>query len=198
MRTSFGSLHRMRIYVLRHGITELNKKSKVNGQIDEPLAAEGIKEAKSVIVLIPEGISYIYTSSLLRAKQTAEILNSERHLPVSIQDELAEIHMGSLAGFSWEEMEDGLDLKKKHRAAQFDYRSYGGESVEDVTRRLIPFLKKINDRHGDSEALIITHGGIIRLLNVFEKGKVVYETEKHLTLLTFDLDKIIENSQKFA
>lgn len=99
--------------------------------------------------------------------------------------------MGTLAGKSWEEMEDGLNLKEKHRSAQFDYHPYGGESVKDVKKRLMAFLKKINGKHADDEALIITHGGIIRFFHLFHNGEIPYETEKHISPLQFDLDKIL-------
>lgn len=180
----------MKIYVARHGATPLNKMNKVNGQIDEPLAPEGIEQAEAVIKLVPESVKHIYSSSLIRAKQTADIIAATLHLPVSVHHELSEIHMGSLAGYSWEEMKSGSELKKKHRTVQFDYRPFGGESVEDVKKRLIPFLKKINGKHGDFEALIITHGGMIRLMTMLAKGEAAEQTEKHLSFLTFDLDNI--------
>lgn len=182
----------MKIYVIRHGLTGLNKKKVVNGQIDEPLAPEGIEQAKAVIPLIPESIKHIYTSPLLRARQTAAIINSKLNLPISLQVELTEIHMGSLAGKSWAEMESGLEMKKKHRAIEFDYRPQGGESAKEVKKRVLAFLKKINGKHNDHEALIITHGGIIRLLHLLEQNKVVDKTEKYVSLLTFDLDKILK------
>lgn len=185
----------MKIYVTRHGITELNKKKIVNAEVDEPLAPEGIEQAKAVIQLTPKSVTHIYSSSLMRARQTADIIAAKLYLPISIHHELSEIHMGSLAGYSWEEMESGLELKKKHRAVQFDYRPYGGESVEDVKKRLIPFFGKINNKHGDYQALIITHGGMIRLITMLGKGEIVEETEKHLSFLTFDLDKILKKSK---
>lgn len=182
----------MKVYVIRHGLTELNKKKKVNGEIDEPLAPEGIQQAKAAIPFLPKSIKHIYTSPLQRAKQTAEIISSELNLRISSPDELTEIHMGSLAGNSWEEMAEGLELKKKHRTVQFDYRPYGGESVKEVKKRVTKFLKKVKRKHRDNEILIITHGGIIRLLYLLEQHKVVDETEKHVSLLTFDLDKILK------
>lgn len=102
--------------------------------------------------------------------------------------------MGALAGYSWEEMDSGLDLKKKHRTVTFDYQPFGGESVKDVKNRLLKFLKETSKKHKDYEALIVTHGGIIRLLYFLEQNKVVDQTEKHATLLTFDLNKILKNS----
>ncbi|OGH24077.1 MAG: hypothetical protein A2698_00545 [Candidatus Levybacteria bacterium RIFCSPHIGHO2_01_FULL_42_15] len=186
----------MNIFVIRHGITELNKQRKVNGQIDEPLSLEGAEQAKATIPIIPKSIRYIYTSPLIRARQTAEIINTKLNHPIFSIDELTEIHMGTLAGYSWEEMELGEELKKRHRTVQFDYRPYGGESVKEVKKRVTEFLKKLKKKHKDNEVLIITHGGIIRLLYLLEQNKVVDETEKHVSLLTFDLDKIIKNSTR--
>ncbi|MBI2597460.1 histidine phosphatase family protein [Candidatus Daviesbacteria bacterium] len=184
----------MEIYVIRHGLTELNKKKVLNGQIDEPLAKEGIKQAEKALALIPETIQYIYSSPMMRAKQTAEIIASKLKRPVYLKKQLTEIHMGSIAGKSWDSFEGGLDLKKKHRSIQFDYRPLGGESVEQVKKRLILFLKQINNKYKDLEILLVTHGGIIRLLYLLEQNRVVDETEKHVSLLTFDLNKILKNS----
>jgi probable phosphoglycerate mutase len=183
----------MKIYLIRHGLTEMNKEKKVNAEIDEPLAKEGKEQAKSIIPLIPKTIKYIYSSPLLRVIQTAEIINAKLNLPLYIDADLSEVRMGSLAGKSWEEMDGGLELKKKHRTVKFDYRSYGGESVEDVKKRICRFFKKINNIHHDYEALIVTHGGVIRLIHLLEYGESVYETEKNVSLLVFDLDKILEN-----
>ncbi len=185
----------MKIYLIRHGLTPLNKKKKVNGEIDEPLAPEGIEQAKSIIQSIPKSVTHIYSSSLLRARQTARIIASVLNIPVSYQNELSEIRMGSLAGKSWEEMENGLELKKKHRTVQFDYKKYGGESVQDVKKRVIPFFKKVNSQYKNNEVLIVTHGGMIRLIYQLEYGESVYETEKHVSLLNFDLSKILKNAR---
>lgn len=181
----------MKIYAIRHGATKLNKEKKVNGQIDEPLSFEGLEETKSFLSHLPESVIQINSSSMLRAKQTTEIIQTKQNFPFSLHDELREIHMGSLAGKSWEEMDRGLELKDKHRTVQFDYRPYGGESVEDVKKRLLIFFKKINNTLDDCQVLVITHGGIIRILRFLETGKAIYETEKHMSLLTFDLDKIL-------
>lgn len=186
----------MKIYVIRHGLTELNKKKKVNGEIDEPLASEGIEQAHEAVNILPKTIKHIYSSPMLRARQTAEIISSKLNLPKSSwPEELREIQMGAaLVGKSWEEMENGLDLKQKHRSVEFDYRQFGGESVKDVKKRLIKFLKKINNKHQDFEVLLITHGGIIRFFHLLNVGEVPYETEKHISPLSFDIDKILKNS----
>lgn len=178
---------------MRHGLTPLNKQKKVNGEIDEPLALEGFEEVRGITSLIPKTIKYIYCSPLLRATQTAEIINLKLHIPIFIEDKISEIRMGtSLSGKSWEEMENGLELKNKHRTVRFDYHKYGGESVSDVKKRLILFLKKINNKYQDDEVLLITHGGIIRVIRLLESGESIYETEKHLSPIKIDLNRIIK------
>jgi broad specificity phosphatase PhoE len=184
----------MKIYVIRHGVTPLNKLKKVNGEVDESLDPEGVEQAKEAVALIPQTIIQIYVSPLLRAQQTANILSESLHLPISIENGLTEIRMGSLAGKAWEEMENGAELKQKHRSVQFDYHPYGGESLEEVKKRLLVFLNTLKKKHSDREILLITHGGIIRMIRLFESGTVVDETEKHVSLLEFDLDQILQRT----
>lgn len=103
-----------------------------------------------------------------------------------------EIHMGSLAGKAWTEMEEGSELKRKHRSIQFDYSPYGGESADGVEKRVVGFLREIKSKHGVREILIITHGGIIRLLHLLEHGiPMADEKIDHVSVLTFDLDRIL-------
>ena len=183
----------VKIYVIRHGLTELNKKKILNGQIDEPLAPEGIEQAKAAISLIPPSITHIYCSSLLRAKQTAEIINT-RVLPISVQEEIKEINMGNLAGQSWDGMKSGSELKKKHRSIQFDYRKLGGEAATDVKQRVIKLLKKINNKHENHEVLLVTHGGIIRLLHLLAYGKPLLEEVNHISPEALEIDDVIESA----
>lgn len=188
----------MKVYIIRHGLTELNKQKKVNGQIDEPLSPEGIEQAKAGISLLPKTIKYIYTSPFLRARQTAEIINSKLKRPIFVEQGVTEIHMGSLAGNSWEEMESGLKLKKKHRSAQFNYHPFGGESAAEVKKRVISFLRKINNKHSDYEILIVTHGGIFRLMYLLEnKEQLTDEVVAQVSPKIFDLDKILKRSNLY-
>lgn len=182
----------MKLYVIRHGLTELNKKRVLNGQIDEPLSPEGFEQARIAVTFIPEEVKYIYTSSMLRTRQTAEVINEKLKLPLSAQDELREIHMGSIAGHAWDTLESGQELKSKHRSVQFDYRSLGGESADEVKARLIAFLMEINEKHQDGEVLLVTHGGIIRILHLLERDKPLLDDMENAVLQTFDLDKLLK------
>lgn len=183
----------MEIYVTRHGITPLNIARKVNGEIDESLALEGMAQARAAASLVPENIRFIYHSPLQRARHTAQLLNSNLKRPLIETPELTEVRMGSLAGFSWEEMPEGLELKRKHRTVTFDYGPYGGESTEEVIIRLSRLLKRVKDNHLNKEVLLVTHGGIIRTLHYLEQGNVVDDTERHINLVELNIVRILNS-----
>jgi probable phosphoglycerate mutase len=176
----------MKIYAIRHGLTEFNKKGIINGHLEDNLAPEGIEQAMIVAVSLPRNIKHIYSSSLLRTKQTANLLNSVLNVPISYYDELKEVDFGSLSGQVFDE-----DRKKKHKSQQYDWRPERGESFEDVKKRVLKIFEKIKVESKDGEALVVTHGGIIRLMHFLEKGSILDEVA-NVSLQVFDLDKILK------
>lgn len=179
----------MKIYVLRHGKTELNKQGILNGQIDEALAPEGIEQMKTI--QIPSTVTHIYTSPMLRARQTAELVNDKLQVKLSIIDNLKEVNMGTLVGKAWRDIENGEELKVKHRSIQYDYHNIGGESAEDVKARIKAFLQELKKQHQNYEALIVTHGGIIRVMHLLDRGEALIDEVKNISLHVFDLDNIL-------
>jgi len=158
----------MKIYVFRHGATELNKKGLVNGWLDEPLREEGIQQAEKLRDELPEGIKVIYASTLLRARQTADIINQRFHIPISYHDELKERDWGTLSGKSFEDIENehGPEYSKaKDFRLEYDYRAFGGESIEEVRNRIHKIIEEIRLAHNDGPVLLVVHGGVLRILN---------------------------------
>ncbi len=176
----------MKIYVIRHGLTEQNKQGIFNGWIDETLAPEGVEQVKSIVPSIPKNIKRIYCSSLERTKQTAAIINADLKAKITFHDELREVNMGKLNGQIFTE-----ERKKKHKSLQYDWRPQGGESVEEVKTRVLKILREIKKNNKDSEVLVVTHGGIIRLLHFLESGTLLDNITNAL-LENFDLDKILK------
>lgn len=175
----------MRIYAIRHGLTDLNKSGLINGYTDSVLEPEGIEQARMAAQFLPETIKHIYSSSLSRAKHTAEILNEKLKVPITLHDELKEVNFGVLERTPFLE-----DFKKKHRSQSYDWRP-SGESFEDVKARVLKILSEIKNKSGDGEALIVAHGGIIRLMHILEFGKPLEEVE-NASLHSFDLDKMLK------
>jgi probable phosphoglycerate mutase len=155
----------MKIDFVRHGQTQHNKDGRVTGQIDAPLIAEGIEEANKTLSELSTDYVEFYSSDLIRCKQTAEILNQKLNLPIQYDVRLRERDFGSLAGKKFNEMDDTGEIKKKDRNQQYDYRPFGGESVEDVKARLFSFINDLKSKNIKGKVLVVTSGGIIRLLH---------------------------------
>jgi len=179
----------MKVYVIRHGHTVMNKKGLINGSIHDKLTPEGMEQAKTAAPALPKTIKHIYSSSRNRALQTANILNEVLKVPLTSHDELSEVNFGLLEGTIFTD-----EFKKIHFSQKYDWRPHGGESLEDVKKRVLKILKEIKkNTQNDGETLIVTHGGIIRLLTLLETGQVMDEIQ-NASLHSFDIDKILKNN----
>ena len=162
----------MKIDFVRHGETEYNKNGFITGQIDAPLNEEGIEQAKKTLLEIPDDYSEIYSSDLIRCRQTAEILNQKLNLQIQYDPRLRERNFGSLGGKKFSELDSTGEMIEKDRNQEYDYRPYGGESVQDVKKRLFAFIEDIRRNKKSEKILVVAHGGIIRLLHNIQKGEV--------------------------
>lgn len=180
----------MKIYVIRHGFTKLNKARLINGHLDDELVEQGIEQARIAGPALPKTIKHIYCSPLGRTRQTAAILNESLNVPITYHDELKEVHFGSLEG-----QEFTKERLHSHQSQTYDWRPHGGENLEDVKKRMLKILREIYAANpGDGEALIVGHGGTIRTLHVLETGKILDEIQ-NTSLHSFDLTKIVERNK---
>ena len=160
----------MKIYFVRHGQTEFNRDKRVTGHFDSLLTEEGIKEAENTARELPDDFDLTFSSDLTRCRQTTEILNRKLNLPVYYDARLRERNFGSFEGTSWKTFNP--ILLEKDKLLQYDYRPSGGESVEDVKKRLLSCIDDIQKNHKGAKVLVSTHGGIIRLLHHMLHGEI--------------------------
>ena len=93
----------MDIYLIRHGETDWNKTKRLQGVTDIPLNAYGIELAeKTAEGLKDVPFDRIYTSPLIRAKKTAEIIRGDRPVELVVTDGLKEISFGEYEGLCHE------------------------------------------------------------------------------------------------
>lgn len=164
----------MKIYAIRHGLSECNRRGIINGQkIDDPLEKSAYQNMIDLIFLLSPNISAIYSSNLLRAIQTAEIVNKNFNLHINLRSELREVDFGSLTGRSWTDIENGniKGLREKYKKSRYNFHEFSGESVEDVKNRVVYFVEELKNKHNNDEVAIVTHGGILRLMNHIYKKK---------------------------
>ena len=153
----------MKLIVIRHGETDLNKENRLQGSKgpNEGLNAGGkhvIEELRDSLLLIPE---IIYASPLVRTQETATILNTRFQVPLITASELMERDFGTLSGSLRAEIDPKLvedDLE-----GRYDYRPYGGESVVEVTERIRRFIAMLKTKK-EEMVMLVTHRGVIRIL----------------------------------
>lgn len=165
-------------YIVRHGETQWNVESKIQGQGDSPLTKKGLGQiGKTALLLQNIKFDAIYSSDLLRAKKTAEIIALEHKLAVQTTKLLRERHYGHLNGKPIKVLSEIYKIYDKlSKQERFKYKiSEDIESDEQVVSRFIIFVREIAVGYPSRKILVATHGGLMRAL-LIHLGWATYET----------------------
>jgi alpha-ribazole phosphatase len=155
-----------RLLLVRHGETELQSSLRYWGSTDVLLSVLGHSQAELLRErLSTEKIDFIYSSSLKRALATAQIIASQRQLPVTVCPELREIDFGKLEGLTFDEINQQFPDVAQQWIKKTPALAYpGGESLAELDERIGQFRMRL-DGHADSEAvLVVAHSGVLRTL----------------------------------
>lgn len=158
-----------RLYIVRHGETEWNVIHRMQGQKDSKLTAKGEGQAKNLGNKL-RNIKFdaVFSSDLLRAKRTAEIIKLERDLDIATSKVLRERTFGEFEGMSGVEYQRQTEkLFKKYQQLSEDKKlkfkfGIGYESDEEILSRFITILREIGVGFLNKNVLVVTHGGMIR------------------------------------
>lgn len=148
----------MKIYIIRHGQTKLNKMAALQGRSDHPLNEQGILQAERVGSLLREqGIDFdkIYSSPLSRAIKTAQIVAGQE-TKLYIDDRLIEMDYGPY---------EGTDLKQLPSELTYFFSDFvhhpapeGMEPLQSVVQRMGCFLDELRQKDAAcGNILISTH-----------------------------------------
>ena len=156
------------VYLLRHGATDNNLANPPilqGNTVDGPLSEEGKRQAELAAKgLAHQQLEAVYSSPLLRARQTAEIVAHPHELNVGIVPEISEVDVGSWEGRSWVEIErTEPDFYRRFMddPAQNGYRD--GESLMDVRDRVVPALDKLLRQNQGKRIAIVAHNVVNRV-----------------------------------
>ena len=168
------------IYLVRHGRTDWNDKKLVQGHEDIKLNLEGQISAKELAQEF-KNIKFdkVYSSDLLRAKETAEIIALEHKLVVEATQSLRERNFGSFQGKPREYLKE-IDkvLETLTDEERYSYTHNGiVESDEGIMNRFMIFIREIAIANSGKTILVTTHGGIIRAL-LIRLGSLSYANER--------------------
>jgi len=185
----------VRIYLTRHGQTHYNLEERMQGHIDAALTAVGEEQASALALRIKDvEIDHVYSSPLIRASRTAELINLYHHKPVSLDDRLKEMGFGSWEGLVIQDIKN--DYKDRANAfwkAPETYVPIDGETFDNVQERIDQFLKDVVAMHQGETILIVCHGMLIRNMLSYLLGQDVSTVWNHpriyqtcLTIVDYD------------
>ena len=182
------------LVLVRHGQSQWNEKNLFTGWKDPGLTAKGVEEAKSAgIQLRTEGFQFdvMFTSNLLRAQKTGEIILQElgaTNLPVVKNQALNERDYGDLSGLNKDEAREKWGDEQVHIwRRSFDTPPPGGESLKGTAERVLPYFKKeiLPQLLEGKNILIAAHGNSLRSL-VMELDQLTKEQVIKLEIATGD------------
>ena len=157
-------------FLLRHGQARSNKERFVSSwpeRIYNPLTPKGIKQIKDLIPIFKkEKIDLIFSSDLLRTKQSAEMIAKQLKRKVNFDKRLREIKLGKFNGG----LENDWNKFFKTPKEKFTKRPRNGENYRDIRKRAFKFLEEINKKYRNKRILIISHGAILFVLEAIIKG----------------------------
>ncbi len=153
----------MKLLLIRHGQTEVNRKG-VTHKTNDPagLSELGKEQAKALIPVCQENkVKHLYSSPETRAIETAKIIANGLQVSWSALDGLRERNWGTWEGKPWEEIKAVLDPMNLEE--RYTFTPPEGESWKQLDERLKASIEAI--LAGSEEAIaIITHEGALRAL----------------------------------
>jgi broad specificity phosphatase PhoE len=148
-----------RLFLIRHGETGWNVEGRYQGQADPPLNQEGLRQARSLARrLRGRGLDVLYTSPLLRARVTTDIVSDVLHAPVRVDARLMEINLGRWQGRLATDIErEDPELFRRWHAEPWAVRPPEGETLAQVQERVFAAADDILNRcHGQCVG-VVTH-----------------------------------------
>jgi len=172
------------LWLIRHGQTDWNLEGRYQGQADMPLNATGLAQAQAFAASLDgRKFSALYSSDLMRAYQTAQIIAAQVGLAVQTDRRLREINQGEWQGRTLVEIRAVYNEGKQAHRSQIDpatARAPGGESVLEVSQRMALASDDIARAVPTGPVLVVGHGLALATLYCQAKGIALSEVYLHI------------------
>ena len=165
-------------YLLRHGESKFNFEKRHQGwKVGNPLTKVGLEQAEEVSrQLVNQSIDIIYSSPLLRTKQTAKLTSEHTGIPIS--------YSSLLSDFRRSKSQEGLHVHEYNKLPEFklwlknsdtnlDFALPDGESKKEFSSRINKFARFCNRNYIEKKITIITHLEVIRQLVIYWTDNVI-------------------------
>ena len=197
-----------RLWLVRHGLTDWNTQQRFCGHSDIPLSAQGRVQATWLAEqLQKETIAAMYTSDLVRAFETAEIIANKRTQAIQIRVSALwrEIDFGDWEGLTYTQIVEQFKDQPGFFTDPEHYSPPNGESLAHMQQRVKDALSAIvhsDDSPAAGDVVIVSHGGPLRILLCNILGMPVQRQWQlrldHGSLSAIDLLPVHESSEPRA
>lgn len=163
-----------KLILVRHGESEANRHNIFAGQIDPDLQQRGVEQARLTAKYIEKNynVDKIYSSDLKRAYKTAECLAEVLGLEIIPKKELREINGGAWEGMVFDKIPESYPEEFRVWIEDIgSARCYGGESIKELSERIMSELTKIAEENDEKTIAIATHATPIRVAMSLIKTK---------------------------
>jgi len=153
-----------RVFLVRHGETEYNRRGLALGRADAPLNETGRRQAerlREALAGIP--LTAVYASPLARAVDTAAGIAAAHGKEVLVEDGVIEMSIGEVEGLTFQELRKQFpELAQNWGGADGPtFRMPGGERLVDVQRRAVDAIEALAVQHQDESFCVVTHNFVI-------------------------------------
>ena len=152
----------MKIYVTRHGQTDYNAESRMQGRLDIPLNEKGKDQARATREKVKDiKFDAVYSSPLIRAVETASIVGNIAEDQIIKDERILEANFGKYEGVVYGKV--GLPMTGYWGIPEIFPAPQGVETIPEMIERTSSFLSELEKKDYEN-VLVVCHGGIIRVL----------------------------------
>jgi broad specificity phosphatase PhoE len=152
----------MRLTLVRHGETEHNRGGLTLGRHDVALNDLGRQQAAALAASFSKRPAAVYSSPLIRARDTAAAIAAAAGVPVIVEPGLIEMDVGEMEHLTRDELRARYpDFVRQWFADAADARMPGGETLREVQDRAWHAVERIRTAHADADVVAVTHNFVI-------------------------------------
>jgi broad specificity phosphatase PhoE len=154
------------IYLVRHGQTDWNLEKRIQGNADIPLNDEGITQSQALAESLQgERFDAVFSSDLIRAAQTAQILARRLSAPLFYDPRLREVNHGKWEGMLISDVRSQYSGEySAFRDDRPDGRAPGGETMREALQRIEAAVDEAARQYPGGRIVIVSHGLALALL----------------------------------
>ena len=156
----------MNLYMVRHGQTAASRENRFSGSSDPPLTEVGEAMARAFAETYGSmKWEALYTSPMLRTRQTLEALCRQTGIQARVEEGLKEIDYGEWEGLKQDEVKARWPEAFAYWADDVASRGTpGGETAFHVAARAMRVVEEIRTRHREGNVLIVSHKATLRII----------------------------------